>query len=300
MPERTVHFYRIVDELGDELPHDFASHNVVGTLEALDPHAGDAHQTTSDGRRLFGRVLDNPPNGPHFLSLYEIRHSDLPSIERGGDIEDLDLVADAGLAEGIHACFFPRSVVGILYNHYGPRSNRLADYMNHKANLAPKIALQPLIRADVLAQLEDLKQINLLDLKVPVSEAALLQQNHRGLYSTIMSAQQLATSRSVVLALGLDRRNEDATNGVKRLIRSLVQRGRAGSFDRLKVRGVNRWTESSEMIDILAEKIAVKKEVRTRSDESRTVADDSAREAIGNAYAQSADAIDQSLGRVDD
>jgi hypothetical protein len=132
---------------------------------------------------------------------------------------------------------------------------------------------------------------------IPVSELAVIADADHGLYSAVNAAAQVGSSKWVALDIRLDPvHHPTVTERAKTIITAIVTAGLASHFDRLKVRGRNEVTESTEMLDVLAEQITVQAAVEPRVDASRTVSDDSARGAIGDAYAASQPAITQALG----
>lgn len=292
MPIRKVHFYELRDEFGQSLPAPYDATTALRNISMLDVTAGEAYLEVAD-QTLLGRVIDvDPP----FKALYRIRREDLPSMEVGGQITDLQLAEDAGLAEGIHIRFFPQSVVGILYNHFGPRPTRVADYLNQRSGLGDRVSLHPLIRTDIVGALQQYRDITILDMSVPVGEIDVIEQRDRGLASALQAAEQIATMRNIELRVRLDRA-PGVTNRVRDLITRLFRRGATDSFRRLKIKGLNTETGKREWFDILAERITVEVEVETRTHESRTVADASARTAIGDAYNAVSGAITEALRR---
>lgn len=291
MPERKIHFYRITDQLGQPLATPFDARPALQAVDELDFAAGEAHMETADGQVLLGKSLEYQQAQVPFMALYRIRREDLPSLETTGEIEDLELDADAGLAEGIHAAFFAESVVGIMYNHFGPRAGRVPQYLNARAGIDPRIAVQPLIRPEIMQKVNQLSDITIVEIDAPIAMLDLIRESNEGLASALGAARRIATPQRVSLRVRFQRNNEGITQRIRELIGQLVNDGRLHAFNKLKIKGLNEMNDEREWIDILSERITVTADVVTRSDESRTIADESARQAIGDAYAASADAI---------
>jgi hypothetical protein len=298
MPTRKVHFYRIVDPVGTPLPDAFRARAAAQTLRGLDVAAGEAHFETADDVTLLGATIHDEATRPPCLALYQIRRTDLPSVERRGQILDLDLAADAGLAEGVHVCFFPRNVVGFLYNHFGPRISRLADYLNHKLDLDPQITFQPLIRSDVMRTLQQMRDLTILELEVPAPHIELFDEANQSLAGALRAAQDVAGLRRVGLRLKLERREAaGVTQRVREMLAGFIRDGRLDAFSRLKVLGYNTSSDQREWLDLLAERLVMEREVQARSEASRTISDTSADIAIRDAHREAEQEIIEILGR---
>jgi hypothetical protein len=221
-----VQFYRLRSAESDETlpPQEWGQH-----LEAIGQHerARTAGYEASDGMVLLGRVVRNDTTKA--LALYVIRYNDLPARERGGEIGQLHLADDEGLAEPIHVVFYSANVIGVLYNHHGPRVRRLADYLNEKCGMS--IIAEPIVRLDALDVLQ--RFTSLWQVHLRLSEHHLDQiRSEETLYEAITNVNRLGGG---ILEIGLkfdaDKR-EAATAEWRQRFQRLLSGRTAGLLDR--------------------------------------------------------------------
>ena len=92
--------------------------------------------------------------------LAKIRYSDLPKIEKLGDLSELALPQGAGLFEASHFTYYYDSsphILALEFNIIAPRHKALGDYLVNKLFNHPTVHLDeavfhPIIRGDVLDQ----------------------------------------------------------------------------------------------------------------------------------------------------
>lgn len=275
---RKVQFYRLrAIEPGTGLPSQgWAEH--LGAI-AAHGRAGTAHHRSPDGMVLLGRVVEAAD--AEAMALYVVRYDDLPARERDGRISDLRLRRDEGLAEPIHVVFHPRNVVGLLYNHYGPRVNRLAEYLNVMCRMA--VDVEPLVRRDVLAVLERLTSLRRVHVRFGEHHLEDLRADE-SLYEAVADVHGLGGG---TLELGWrfepDRR-EVATREWKARLRRILDGAGRGAVERAEVRGDDPESGRVETLDLLSDRIVVERQVERARDRARLVDDDSAVAAIREAY----------------
>ena len=117
MPHRRVHFYRAFcgrDENHTPLPFDAQQAlSEVGQLDFFDEENG-AYFDLADGDLAF--CLVDRLEAPQQVRITRSRRSHLPPVERGGELDDLNIPGDAGLAEESFMMFFENNIVGAVYN----------------------------------------------------------------------------------------------------------------------------------------------------------------------------------------
>ncbi|MBB5775046.1 hypothetical protein [Nonomuraea jabiensis] len=168
--KRSIYFYRIdagADETG--IPRNIAAELDAG-LKAIDdlPFESDSrrYMSQADGSSLCAWV-DDAVGEIAKVRLGTIRKNALPQSELGGILRNLALTDEEGLCETSHMCLFPNGIVGVEHNFYGPRAKRLAAYMIYAlSGSCPPFALEALLNHDVAQQLEGLKSVRKLTLRV--------------------------------------------------------------------------------------------------------------------------------------
>ena len=99
--------------------------------------------------------------------LCRVRRLGLPQLEQLGRITELDIAEDQGLLESIHVVFFPDNIVGVEYNHHGPRINRLLPYLKAKGGLVTKGgSVKPVVRNDIINRLESYEGLRMVEVRV--------------------------------------------------------------------------------------------------------------------------------------
>ena len=166
--ERKIYFYRAYvgdDENGDPMNFDPApALNVISGLPFTNDDTG-RYDSDADGNAVC--LMSYFPGQVKNLQFSRVRRTGLPQLEEAGRITDLNVPPDAGLLETAHIVFFSNNIVGIEYNHFGPRISRLGSYIAQKSNgISPIIQFRPIFRSDVAGQLDRLEEIRELDISV--------------------------------------------------------------------------------------------------------------------------------------
>lgn len=286
--ERNIHFFRADAGL-----------NAAGRPVALDVEPGldlVSKAACQDGERyqpqgddnVLSSWVDSTANRSRFR-LATVRRAGLPLVEATGTLSSLQLAADQGLYEAIHAIFFPNNVVGVEFNFYGPRPSRIPWYLNRVTKgQCPTFTLNPLLRQDVVDQLNRLEQVRVLDLAIRPSYADTVAEADQDLGSAFRAAERAGGSQMVQLTL---RPEPHARTWLRPrildAIRQLAPRDDLRqNAQRFTVRGLNGERQSIEEIDVLRDQLIARRQVVRLDDRSRAVRDDAAYGAIEDAYAE--------------
>ena len=169
--ERKIFFFRAdIGAQDDGKPQSFDPSPALAVINNLSFTNGaqGRYLLDHDGDALC--VLPGPNSSSDSIATLRfcrIRRNALPQLEQGGRISDLNIDPDAGLLESIHVAFFPNNIVGIDYNHFGPRLSRLGFYLSSKSkNVIPYATFYPIIRNDIAKQLDRFREIRLFDFKI--------------------------------------------------------------------------------------------------------------------------------------
>lgn len=291
MAIRKVHFYRVsagVDAAGRLNPVDLQP--ALAAISGLGFDTGGRYLDDADGNALCAWPTRHA--GHLAVSFGAIRRSDLPDVERAGALEPLRVPPGAGIVEQTHIVFYPQNVVGCLFNFYGPRMSKLVHYLRQKYGATPRsLRFDPLLRTDVLEQIDRFGQIRVLQLDIRRSfadrVAAANETLGRGLQATMEASD--AEQVDVVLKPRPRRRNflsGAITNVVRMLAREHDLQEEARKF---KVQGVGA-DGNLEWIDVLKSRFIVEKHVDIEG-RRRTVRPDSAFAAIHSAYLECEDQV---------
>jgi hypothetical protein len=284
--DRKIHFYRLN-----------AGFNAGGQPRILDVteylELIENLPFTVDGRYLefeadmFSCCWMDRNQANHRIRFSTIRRSGLPQVEAGGTLTPLRIPANSGLAEQIHVVFFPNAIVGSDFNFYGPRMNRLAFYLGQRAGLNdPAISFDPLLRQDVMAELNKLQDIRMLHMKIRAPYTAIVAQADRDLGSTFDAARRATNAEELEIILRMrPYSRESLAARIGRPIRTLLGRPDARTeMSQFKVKGLNRETRKVDLIDLLNDELISTKQIVRQGERTRALDADAAYGAIEQSY----------------
>ena len=286
---RMVHFYRLHD--GPDGDGGFRGYDIGAALARIGqlPFQEGGRYVTDGDDTVLGLWPDGLHGAHHRLRFATIRRAALPLIEEAGQLSDLVIPANAGIAEITHFAVFENGITGVLYNNYGPRPPKLTAYLSE---LCPQPLDQPqisaLLRPDVAAQIARLEDIRMLDLAVQHGREGLLAEHDEGLAQVLRAASVLTDAQRVRLVLQPE---PYARGGLGRSTRSLIQRlarivGIGSILDRCVVKGYDPQQGAQVDLDLLKEHLVSRQDVVFLDNRSRALNDDSAYAAIQNAHAE--------------
>lgn len=282
--ERKIYFYRVDaghDEAGRSIT--FGVPECLKHIDGLPLASGERYWDEGADRHCCW--IDNAAS-PQRLRFARVRRSALPQMERGGLLQGLSLPSNAGLAEQIHVVFFPKEIVGVDFNFYGPRLSRLGGYLAEKGCL-PVLSFEPLLNNDVLRSVQRLEEVTMLQLRIRAPFADVIAKRSRSLGAAFRAAANAGDADVVEVVL----RPAPWSKGhladrLVRVVRSLAGdtsvREQALSF---KLRGR---TEDglTDVIDVLADQLITTKRIVQQDDRSKALDRDAAYVAIREAYAE--------------
>lgn len=290
MPERNVYFYRCHSDLnpdGTAEPYDPTP--ALEHIDAIPFQEGNRYVGAGDGEVTCGWI--DSLRTPQRICLGKVRRRNLPALEEQGELRPLDIPEEAGIAEQTHMVFFPNNIVGMLFNFYGPRMASLRDYLKRLHPDTPNsLSIDPLLRQDVLDQLDRLRKIRVFDLRILRPFMARLQQADQSLHDAFSAAQEVGEAEQFQLILKPPPNSRDWIADRFLDIARRVARIVSGDPDAneevtsFKVRGQNEETESMETVDVLRDRLVVKKNVEVAGDRTRRLDPDSAYGAVTEAY----------------
>ena len=229
------------------------------------------------------------------LMFCRIRRNDLPRQEDSGNLSELNLRSSSGLAEPIHVMFFPDNIVGAEYNHFGPRISSLGRYLYDKSNKAVELAsFRPLIRRDLVQQLERLGSLRLFELTVNESYREIMNIIRRPDVSSLRLLQETDPGvKSVSLRLTMDEAaGTDMFNRMIGAARGFLESDQLSEIaTKFHLRGRCKDSGRVETIDLLKEFVSTTKPIERLDPRGRTLRSESVYAAIEEAYWELSDEL---------
>lgn len=281
--ERKIFFYRtrLLNNTTGEVS-DVNINDAMARLQAL--------PFNEHGRYLIGNEGDNycvwhsNYHNYHCIDFGLIRRSGLPQTELQGRLQDLRIGENEGLAEITNIVFFPNNIFGAVFNFYGPRPTRLANYFNRKIRPAGEIIVEPLIRQDALQQLERLRDINLFDIKIKTSMLTAIHEADASLSAVFRSIKGYCEPKTIHIVLSAGRKREDKLTDLKGKIGRILRiRNLHEETSKLLVGGISVENEHVKL-DLLNDKLVSHKAVLKQGNRSRALVKESAYQAVSDAY----------------
>lgn len=283
--ERKIYFYRVdagLDEAGRPVPFDPAP-----TLRHIDKLP-----FTDNGRYLSAAAdydtccwVDRTTPGR--LRLGNVRRAGLPQVERAGSVSPLSIPPRSGLLEETHIAFFPDNIVGTVFNFHGPRISRLAHYFELKANgICPAVTFEPLLRQDIVNQLQRLQDIRLLQLKIRAPYSTTIAQADRDLGNAFEAAARAGDAEELEIILRPPRYSRrPLSNGLMATVRRLTGReDLREEVSKFVVKGYDPELDRVELVDILNDYLIARKRIVLIDNRTRALDAESAYRAIEEAY----------------
>lgn len=279
---RKIFFYRIehFSDIKDQLP---PSLQHISTLTFNDQ--GRYQQDASENVLLS--VYPDSFTYPLRLRFGRTRRDLLPEIEKDGVLGTLDLEENAGLIDVGHIMIFDDGHVAVESSRDAPNIKKLGDYLYLKGKaLSTSPRFLPLYERDIVAVLEELDRVRVIELDVPPSMSDLIRQADNHLADAISAAERAGSTEKVVLDLVGNVTSEGRLKSLARKLAQIVKNDPTsrGRFNTLKVSGFTDGTRPRKFVDVLEEKL-VSGEVFTRkSSKSRSIDSDEAFRVIERAY----------------
>ena len=283
--KRNIYFYRAnvgTDGSGQPLPFDITP--ALQNIHGLPFSPTGRYLDDGDNRLCCWVDRDTPQQRFRFV---QIRRSDLPLVENQGHLTDLAISQDSGLAETIHIVSFQDNIVGADFNFYGPRISRLSHYLSNKASQwCPDTRFEPLLRHDVISQLDRLQYIRLFHIKIRASYATTVAEANRDLGAALEAAARAGGARQLEIILTPKKYSRGSLgHGLLDTVRHLARmpdlRAEASKF---RIKGVRKDTKGVEPVDVLRDQLITSKRIMRQSKRSRALDQTSAYEAIEEAF----------------
>ncbi|SRR6266571_5351766 len=296
---RKIYFYRIYADhnlANEPTPYDVKS--VLEVIRGLDFKTNAPYLKDEGGFEICCMV--DELSSPQKVRFCKITRDDLPQIERQGNLTDLELAEKEGLAECVHAVFFPENIVGLEYNYNGPRVARISEYLHAKSqNVSPKEPeFEQLVERDAIEKLNHMRTVRKFRLKVRQSLFSSLEQANESLADAFRAARELGQAKEIELTLSLGHAGENETLGSKliNVAKTLITLKDTNS-DVIsgEIKGRSD-TGRLEVVDLLNEKLVAEKCIPRRGGRTSAPHKDFVYAAIVEAYNDFKDQFPSTLG----
>ena len=294
--KRRIHFFRA--DLGTEtsgLPVAATPREWLRDLRKLGfcEDESSRYLPIEDGDVLWVNEL-HQSNHPA-LQFCRSRRSALPQRERKGQISDLGIQPDEGLVEPAHVVFFPNNVVGVEYNHFGPRISLLPYYLDRKLGGQPT-QFRPLLRENVEDILDRLLDLRVLEFNIDRSTIESLESIDQSLASAFNANRDLVTGQErISVVLKFER--ADQTGALRRfaaMIRHLLGSDDGpGNVKKLSARGKLLDTNRVQTIDFLSDFVVFESKFLCVSPRSRAIESGSALAVIEGVYSANKELLER-------
>lgn len=285
--ERKIHFYRAdagKDASGFPVPFDpFPAIKKINSLPFSEQQG--RYLATIDGNALC-TWIDDQSDRPK-IRFGQIRRAGLPQIEEMGHLSDLDLAAAAGLVEPVHVVFFSDNIAGVDFNFYGPRIQRLGHYLRVKAgDPTPLVHFEPLLRLDVVNQLNRLRDVRIFDLKIRPSFVPAVEQADQDLGSAFAAAKRIGETEQIEIVLRPAKAvRKSFGERLREIGTSLAKRSDLKTeATKFIIGGQREDTHRVDEIDLLRDHLICRKQIFKQGARSRALDPFSAYAAIEAAY----------------
>lgn len=288
--ERQAQVWQIVDPLGNPLERRFPAHALHKLIAAAQGQGTDLYNVDRLGTRTLMEAASGGNSRPHLI-LHTIRQENLPSEDARGKVIDLSIHADHGLAEGTHFLFCPRNVVICLYNHFGPRPRRLADWLKARAGL--DVSFAPLYRTDVWTLIDDMEKLTAVEVSIPADQAANLPaagdgdgDGHPSVLDALRGAGSAGRGGTIHMTWSVGRGGHAMPQTRMRNILGDIYEARDGGFTVAKAYGRVEGVDHAVPVDLIEDQLVTRKSVEPETSRSRRLSTPSAYEAMDATFKQ--------------
>ena len=296
--EQTVRFYRIsLGKNDDGAPGTYDVRHALEQIQSLPCDLNAAvprYLPDGEGNVLFTHLRNaGHKTEPHReaetdFELWLSNRTNLPQIESGGNISDLLIADSAGLATAIYAVFFPPNIIGTVSDGRDIRIAQLGKYMTAKGlSVGGEPKIQPIIHREVRDRLERLGEVSLFQFAIVPSYVEVVESIDHSLAEAFRSIRSVweGQERIEVIIRPMRNTKRSARMSLVPTLQELI--GRIDFFSnskKCKVTGKLDGTTRQLLINVLSDKLSVKKQIEKSSSRSSALLDRSAYMAIKEAY----------------
>lgn len=283
---RSIYFFAVdsgAAEDGSPIPYNYST--ALERINDLKFSVGEGgrYLELQDGNYLCCWVDDASANARLRFSL--IRRNALPQSESRGALRDLMLGEEEGLCETSHIRMYPDGIVGVEFNFWAARPQRLPNYLMRLGG-APPAVLEALVRQDVAEQLERKRAIKKLIMRVRAAAVPAVEEQDESLGALLRNAAETSLAESVGIIFEPEPRGNavlrnNVLNGVRRVLRMPGLRENVREFE---VTAIDDESGRPDTLNLLQDKLIERKAILRQHERSRVLNADDAYTKIDEAY----------------
>jgi hypothetical protein len=282
---------------------EFGHSQVLVAIKQLSFEDGERYLDSPADDAAYCLFIDKVGRQKSYVRWAKIRREALPEIELRGNLTDLDIEEDAGVAEISHVIFFPGNIICFESNFYA-RPTRLPLYLRRKApdDCPRSLDIEPLFKSDVRSRLRELKSVSM----IRIGATATFFDAITGADETLGRAFKAGATAGNAGEIEITMRGIRPLSGTDRLawVRQLARRliGRPGADTELtqfQVAGPSAETDKLLAIDLLSDKLVTTKKILRQSARTRVVDSNSAYDAIEEAHEEMLPEIQAAIGDLE-
>lgn len=277
---RKVYFFRLADyaEFHPKLEQCFEE---IGKLPFNDQ--GRYLSTSSDDTVLAVFVTSH--KYPIKIQFGRIKRSDLPMVEKAGEISALQIEQEAGIIDWSHIVIFSDGIVAAEFNRDAPRIARLSEYLAFKTRgiIENSPRFLPLFQRAVLEELENFDEVSILEIEALTSDADAIAEADKNLGAAFNACRRAGKIKKTKIVLKSVRERDNDLKGLaRRLFRSSASRE---ALTVLKATG--RSNGGRKPLDMLEEYLISTEEFMRLDQRTRALSSEHAFGTIERAYIKS-------------
>jgi len=289
--ERKIRFYCTFPDADNQsraVPLDLKA--LGSGIDKLDDSEGRGRYLPMTSTWGVGQVLlvhvDDHDDDKVQIQLAKIRRRDLPLIEKDGDFDPLALEEDEGLAEPTHLTVFKSGIVGIEYNHNGPRIGHFRKFLKARLpQVLNDLKFNWLLNEDASERLSQLESLKTVELQMNMGTADIEKISSNSIFGVFDEIDDKIDAPKVSIILGTASRSESLSSRIFSGLIKLFQPGNKPSgITKCRVRGRRPNSSVLEDMDLLEEHAVVVTEVIKAQGRSRAIDSDAMFAKIEEAY----------------
>jgi hypothetical protein len=211
---------------------------------------------------------------------------------------DVPLAPNQNIAEETHILSFARNVIGVLYNHDGPRVGLLVEYLNSTLEIV--VSIRAVLDPQTARRLNEMGVFTSVEITLPVNRAALLNDDPTEVATALREMASASLSKTLHVKAVIQGSSSRAGAGRWReFAETTVAGSRLEAFKKLKVhsRPIAPGLPG-QTVDFVQERLVFKEQVQMQTDGSRRVQPASAFGAIRDARSRVASQLSIAVAPV--
>ena len=279
---KKIHFYRLFMKKEGKIVDPSTVFSGINQI----PFANDERYYNLENGNKWAMYIDSIAN-PINAKMGTRRENELPTVECAGNMTLLNIPPKSGLYEPTHFTLFPNQVIGVEYNHYGPRISSLKWYIPRKIpDIIDEVVILPLMRTDVLDSINDIGEIKSFEFAAQRNMGQLIEELDVNLSSAFNALKDTSDSEMIEVVMKSARysKNKMDLPLMSKLGKWLGKTEVSENVDKLKLRARDINLNEYKDFDLLQEYIMGEKQVITIDETHRTVNSNAMYAAIYQAY----------------